>query len=309
MRTQTHACTTWAWQEREKWQEQAGIRILHVRRHAAVSRNVSCAFCCCSQVPFSQCRGSLLSHYPDVMFPLCKGIRYCQVLLLDLPGWACDFGLLLIWYINNRIYRGASGSLCPTVHVLDAQNQRLLWSHTTDIATHMSPPGTAQEIYVWLWFILWLLHLVFETFYCQFFFQPSHSVAPYGVVSYSLRSWVSPRWTYKMVQWVKTIATKSDNMSLIPGIYIVGGDNQLLKAVFWPPHTYLGTHVLIYIDTHTDTKTNKFNNNKKKLIIKPVGFQIVNKLSLHSWDKFHLVVLNDPFIWYCVLWWIFDQYS
>lgn len=56
--------------------------ILHVRRHAAVSRNVSCAFCCCSQVPFSQCRGSLLSHYPDVMFPLCKGIRYCQVLLV-----------------------------------------------------------------------------------------------------------------------------------------------------------------------------------------------------------------------------------
>jgi hypothetical protein len=54
-------------------------------------------------------------------------------------------------------------------------------------------------------------------------------VAPYGIVTNGLRSWVL---AYKMVQWVKMLATMPDNLSLIPGIYIIGGDNQLLRVVF-----------------------------------------------------------------------------
>ena len=47
-------------------------------------------------------------------------------------------------------------------------------------------------------------------------------MAPYGIVTNGLRSWVL---AYKMVQWVKMLATKPDKLSWIPETNIVEGVN------------------------------------------------------------------------------------
>lgn len=40
-----------------------------------------------------------------------------------------------------------------------------------------------------------------------------------------------------MAQWVKTLATKSDNLEFYPQTYVVG-ENQLLQVVLLSVHTY-----------------------------------------------------------------------
>lgn len=50
-----------------------------------------------------------------------------------------------------------------------------------------------------------------------------------------------------MSQWVKALAAKPEELSLIPGTYIVGG-NQLFQVALCPQHAYCA-----HADAHTRT--------------------------------------------------------
>lgn len=39
-----------------------------------------------------------------------------------------------------------------------------------------------------------------------------------------------------MVQRAEVLATKSNNLDLVPRINVVEGENQLLQGIFWPRH-------------------------------------------------------------------------
>lgn len=48
-------------------------------------------------------------------------------------------------------------------------------------------------------------------------------------------------WASGMAQWVKALATKSDNLTTIPATH-VEGENQLLHGVLWPPNSHVGVY-------------------------------------------------------------------
>jgi hypothetical protein len=62
----------------------------------------------------------------------------------------------------------------------------------------------------------------------------------------------------KTSQWVKALASKSDDLSSIPGVprtYVMDGENGLPKVVFCP-HMHCGIHIyLTHTHTHTHTHT------------------------------------------------------
>lgn len=54
-----------------------------------------------------------------------------------------------------------------------------------------------------------------------------------------------------MAQWVKALDAKPDDLSSVPGIHIIEGENQLLEVVLWLPHVYCGMHTPTYIHMYT----------------------------------------------------------
>jgi hypothetical protein len=42
---------------------------------------------------------------------------------------------------------------------------------------------------------------------------------------------------------LEALATKLDNLRLLPRVHMVKGEDQLLQVVFWLPHVHCGTCV------------------------------------------------------------------
>lgn len=51
----------------------------------------------------------------------------------------------------------------------------------------------------------------------------------------------------KMAQWLEELVTEPDDLNLISGTYVVGGENELLQIVLCPPSMHCEAH------THTET--------------------------------------------------------
>lgn len=66
-----------------------------------------------------------------------------------------------------------------------------------------------------------------------------------------------------MAQVLGVLAAKLDNLSLIPVIHTMEGENQLTQVVLWPPHMYDG--MLTHICTHTNSHIHIINKNDKQL--------------------------------------------
>lgn len=43
-----------------------------------------------------------------------------------------------------------------------------------------------------------------------------------------------------LAQWVRALAARANDLSLISGIHVIEGENWLSRDVHWPPHDYLG---------------------------------------------------------------------
>lgn len=63
----------------------------------------------------------------------------------------------------------------------------------------------------------------------------------------------------EMAQCVKMPTTKSNDLSLIPRIHMMEGENSLLQAVLWPP----SAHALVHTHNKETDKTNKCNFKKE----------------------------------------------
>lgn len=63
-------------------------------------------------------------------------------------------------------------------------------------------------------------------------------------------------WAYEMTRWAKALAAKSDVLSLIPGMWMVKGENPLLKVV------------------RLHTKTNKCNYQKNRKSLHVSAFDV-----------------------------------
>jgi hypothetical protein len=72
----------------------------------------------------------------------------------------------------------------------------------------------------------------------------------------------------EMVQWIKLPIANPDNLTLIPGIDMVEGKNQILQVVLWVSCAYCSTHVS-YMCIHI----HKINKCKK--LLKIMNFNIV----------------------------------
>lgn len=65
--------------------------------------------------------------------------------------------------------------------------------------------------------------------------------------------------TSKIAQWIKTLATKPDNWSSIPGPTL--WKNRISQIVLWPTHTFHAIHTHTHMHTHT--RTLKYTLNKE----------------------------------------------
>lgn len=63
-----------------------------------------------------------------------------------------------------------------------------------------------------------------------------------------------------IAQQVKALATKPEDLNLIPRVQRVEGEGQTLKVVFQSPREYCGANIHIY--SHTHTHINKCNFKK-----------------------------------------------
>lgn len=65
--------------------------------------------------------------------------------------------------------------------------------------------------------------------------QPSGSY--YFKGTFIVFPWKATQGAAKMALWIKTLATKPDDLNLIPGTHVVKGEDQLLWKL--PKHTYM----------------------------------------------------------------------